>query len=113
MRDFRMLFGATRHMARIGEDEKHKELRARNEARLAALKASNRLYEDKSESTSSRHPASNYTAAERARLAANQLIAATNSSVYGSNGLSAFSAGVAGASQLFGLGLGCSPNWPE
>jgi hypothetical protein len=47
MRDFRMLFGAVRHMARIGEDSSFKALRQRNEDRLAALKAAHRLTEDK------------------------------------------------------------------
>jgi hypothetical protein len=52
MRAFPLLFGAVRHMRLIGEDQRHKALRARNEQRLAALKAANRLYEDKRERTS-------------------------------------------------------------
>ena len=45
------IFGSIRHMKRIGDDPAHRALRYRNEQRLAALKASNRLYEDKREST--------------------------------------------------------------
>lgn len=59
MRAFPLLFGAVRHMKLIGQDVEHKALRARNEARLAALKSANRLYEVKCEPT----------AAERAYLA--------------------------------------------
>jgi|SRR6185437_6146440 len=46
---FAFLRGPIRHMKLIGQAEEHKALRARNEARLAALKAANRLYEDKRE----------------------------------------------------------------
>ena len=43
-----------RHIIKcIGDDPRHKALRHRNEQRLAALKASNRLYEDKRESVAS------------------------------------------------------------
>jgi hypothetical protein len=59
MRAFPLLFGAVRHCKLIGQDESHKALRARNEARLAALKSANRLYEVKREPT----------AAERAYIA--------------------------------------------
>lgn len=57
---FPLLFGAIRHMKLVGEDPQHRALRYRNEQRLAALKAANRLYEVKSEQpTSARHPATN------------------------------------------------------
>lgn len=59
MRAFPLLFGAVRHMRLIGEDDRHKALRARNETRLAALKATNRLYEVKREPT----PAECYSSA--------------------------------------------------
>jgi hypothetical protein len=38
--------GSIRHMFRIGQLQEHKELRARNEARLAALKEKNKLVEE-------------------------------------------------------------------
>jgi hypothetical protein len=48
------LRGAVRHMKRIGDHPSHKELRARNEARLAALKAQRKLTEEKDETTNER-----------------------------------------------------------
>lgn len=51
------LFGSIRHMKNIGEDPRHQALRERNEARLAALKASNRLYEPKEEKKHDSAPA--------------------------------------------------------
>ena len=51
MNPFPFLFGSIRHMKLIGEDPEFKALRKRNERRLAALKAANRLYEVKSERT--------------------------------------------------------------
>lgn len=51
MNPFPFLFGSIRHMKLIGEDPEFKALRTRNERRLAALKAANRLYEVKSERT--------------------------------------------------------------
>lgn len=60
MRDFRMVFGSVRHMMLIGTDPRHQAIRRRNEQRLAALKASNRLYEAKSEPS----PTRNLTPAE-------------------------------------------------
>lgn len=62
MRDFRMIFGSVRHMALIGEDPEFKALRHRNEQRLVALKATHRLYEDKSESTTSRNESAELSA---------------------------------------------------
>jgi hypothetical protein len=47
-----LCFGAVRHMKLIGDDPHFQALRYRNEQRLAALKASHRLYEEKREPTS-------------------------------------------------------------
>lgn len=59
--DFPLLRGAIRHMKLIGTDPDHKALRHRNEARLEALKAAHRLYEDKNhESVASRDFRSEY-----------------------------------------------------
>lgn len=44
---FPLLFGSVRHMKLVGQDPRHADLRYRNEARLKALKASGKLYEDK------------------------------------------------------------------
>lgn len=61
MLKFPLCFGAVRHCKLIGEADEHKALRHRNEQRLAALKKSNRLYEDKRESTSARNqPAASF-----------------------------------------------------
>lgn len=108
MLKFPLLFGAVRHMRLIGEDPKHKALRARNEARLAALKASHRLYEDKRESTSTgRNSLSEYNLSPQqlacavgqqlAQLTACQLSSAPSDTYgYGS----------------FGLGLSSADYWP-
>lgn len=74
---FAFLRGPIRHMKLIGQAEEHKALRARNEARLAALKAANRLYEDKRErpanhESSRANLARNLTDAERAAIARDQ-----------------------------------------
>lgn len=55
MLKFPLCFGAVRHCKLIGEADEHKALRHRNEQRLVALKKSNRLYEDKRESTPARN----------------------------------------------------------
>lgn len=62
-------YGPIRHMKRIGEIEDHKALRQRNEKRLAALKAANRLTEAAHvKPTSARY----LTCAERAAIAVKQ-----------------------------------------
>lgn len=71
---FAFLRGPIRHMKLIGQAEEHKALRARNEARLAALKAANRLYEDKRERPANHESiyanlARNLTDADRAAIA--------------------------------------------
>jgi hypothetical protein len=47
--------GPVRHMFRIGQLEEHKALRERNEARLAALKANRRNYEQEHEKPAAFH----------------------------------------------------------
>lgn len=65
---FSLCFGAVRQMKLVGEDPQHKALRARNEARLAALKKANRLTEDrnvKSTSTGSSEQLATYCCAQQ------------------------------------------------
>lgn len=82
MLKFPFLRGAVRHCKLIGEDPEFKALRARNESRLAALKASNRRTEDKSESTAARHSAAQLSNADIQRLY-NNLAAQQSSDPYG------------------------------
>lgn len=70
------LFGAIRHMKNIGEDPRHQALRERNEARLAALKASNRLYEPKEEK---KHDSALASRNQALQLAYNNQLAALQS----------------------------------
>jgi len=47
MAEQRPVFDIVRHMVRIGQHPEHKALRERTEARLAALKQSGKLYEER------------------------------------------------------------------
>jgi hypothetical protein len=71
---FPLLRGPIRHLKLIGEDPRFKELRARNEARLAALKKADRLYEEKREPATNKLSA--YANVDLKQLAIQQLNAA-------------------------------------
>jgi hypothetical protein len=61
--EYGMVFDEVRHCKRIGEHPSHKELRARNEARLALMKQNNKLVyrKEEHESTTTRSRGNAYT----------------------------------------------------
>lgn len=98
-----LLFGAVRHCRLIGEDPRHKALCARNEERLAALKAANRLYEVKSEPATHKYAALGNAAAHFQRHADwnSQLANAGLDAAYGHEVRSAFNSFIRGDSSYF------------